>query len=456
MKKQILIDDFKEIIQLILNLFAEKTKHAIAYYDEEGSSNWCSQQDSFSPLCSYINLGANEELKILCEIDHRNRSSESFFAQKNSPIIKKCHFGLKNLSKPIYLDEKFKGALLTGQKRPEELYDSIDSVDIFNAETKRLLDEKIINENEKQKLWDKFNETKFIRNFDVEFVESIIEIEKKLIKLSSSLEKQLQERKNRFDLIRHELHKPNYYAKHSLRRLINELNVLFSKINTSIDESRTYQNIAKQLNNCCSQLSQFSNIIENISESFSSSSIIIINATKNDLIRIITTAIEIYKTDAELKGISINEIEIQKGLEKKILIECDESLLLRAFTNVYQNAVKYSFYGFYNKEESYFSERFVSTKIFEKNYKLFITISNFGLGIKEEELTSGVIWKEGVRGLLSQDRERIGSGLGLTQIKKIIEAHGGKVQLTSVPHSPDLINGPYLTTITIILNYFVN
>jgi len=115
--------------------------------------------------------------------------------------------------------------------------------------------------------------------------------------------------------------------------------------------------------------------------------------------------------------------------------------------NIYQNAVKYSFFGNATKP------RTVRTKCRSDNQSFRIEISNYGIGILEQELVSMSIWEEGTRGLLSSDRERMGSGLGLPQIKQIIEAHNGSVEITSNPLTEDIIDGPYLTTLIVNLPY---
>jgi len=139
-----------------------------------------------------------------------------------------------------------------------------------------------------------------------------------------------------------------------------------------------------------------------------------------------------------------------KPIEKKIvdayILEFDEGLIMRALINIYNNAVKYSYFGGTDS-----SMRTIVTKVWSMEKYFRISVSNYGIGILKEELAK--VWEEGFRGILASDRHRIGSGLGLHQVKQIIEAHRGAVQIVSDPVSDDYISGPYLTTLIIDLPY---
>lgn len=156
-------------------------------------------------------------------------------------------------------------------------------------------------------------------------------------------------------------------------------------------------------------------------------------------------AMRVFFAHAEKKEVIFKEIDISKL--DTFFIDVDRSLMMRALINAYQNAEKYSFFG-----ENKLKPREIDTVC--ENHKDFfkISISNYGVGILPEEREK--IWENGYRGILSSDRHRIGSGIGLYQIKEIVEAHGGRVSLESVPKSNDFVSGPYLTKLTIELPYY--
>src|SRR5205823_10400963 len=76
-----------------------------------------------------------------------------------------------------------------------------------------------------------------------------------------------------------------------------------------------------------------------------------------------------------------------------------------------------------------------------------ISFENYGVGITKDEIVSGTIFKYGARGELSGDRGRKGTGIGLAETKRIVDAHGGKIVINSVTKSDDA----YLTSIKVIL-----
>ena len=65
---------------------------------------------------------------------------------------------------------------------------------------------------------------------------------------------------------------------------------------------------------------------------------------------------------------------------------------------------------------------------------------------------AGKVWHDEVRGSLSSDRHRTGSGLGLYQVDQIIQQHHGRRSIESMPIGNPKI-GPYLTKVSILLPY---
>jgi len=115
---------------------------------------------------------------------------------------------------------------------------------------------------------------------------------------------------------------------------------------------------------------------------------------------------------------------IQKGvnfdidIEKSINIIADNQIMLRVFTNIFTNAIKYTKSGGFVK---------VSAKI--KNEKVQIQIIDNGIGIPNDKL-------EYIFDVYSQiNPQKIdnlsSTGLGLSFCKKAIEAHDSKIQIKS-------------------------
>lgn len=105
--------------------------------------------------------------------------------------------------------------------------------------------------------------------------------------------------------------------------------------------------------------------------------------------------------------------------ETNLKVYCDRELLYEAMTIVVSNSVKYS-----DKERVQIE---VSAEQTKKGTE--ISIIDNGPGIKEEILPH--VTERFFRGDESHSRDKGGSGLGLAIVKSIMEAHGGKVQISS-------------------------
>jgi signal transduction histidine kinase len=95
----------------------------------------------------------------------------------------------------------------------------------------------------------------------------------------------------------------------------------------------------------------------------------------------------------------------------------DQESLLRVFTNIIGNATKYTPAG--GK---------ISVNTYSDDYYVYVSISDTGAGIPQDKLP--FIFEPFFRVKGKEERQR-GSGLGLTFVKKIMDAHDGKIDVTS-------------------------
>ena len=94
----------------------------------------------------------------------------------------------------------------------------------------------------------------------------------------------------------------------------------------------------------------------------------------------------------------------------------DSDLLQLALYNLIENAIKYSDSGDH-----------VEIRASDNDSKVIIEIADTGVGIAESDLDH--VWEELFRG--NNTRDRSGSGIGLSLVKKIIERHHGDLTLAS-------------------------
>jgi signal transduction histidine kinase len=101
-------------------------------------------------------------------------------------------------------------------------------------------------------------------------------------------------------------------------------------------------------------------------------------------------------------------------------IKVDRRSISQAINNLIDNAIKYS-----DKKKQ------VNVHAFIEKQHLIITIQDYGIGIKKEETNK--VFERFYRGGDELTRKVKGSGLGLTLVKQIVEAHHGNIQVESEP-----------------------
>jgi signal transduction histidine kinase len=101
-------------------------------------------------------------------------------------------------------------------------------------------------------------------------------------------------------------------------------------------------------------------------------------------------------------------------------IQVDRAAITQAITNLIDNAIKYS--GESKK---------VCVRAFSEDRYLVIAVQDFGIGVKPEEIEK--VFERFYRGGDELTRTVKGSGLGLTLVRQIVEAHHGSVHVESEP-----------------------
>jgi len=103
-----------------------------------------------------------------------------------------------------------------------------------------------------------------------------------------------------------------------------------------------------------------------------------------------------------------------------IIIQADKDKLSQVFINLISNALKYTHSGGSVTIRTETSEHFTD-----------VIIRDTGIGISTEELP--FIFERFYRTDKSRTRDTGGSGIGLTIVKKIVDAHHGQILVESTP-----------------------
>ena len=108
--------------------------------------------------------------------------------------------------------------------------------------------------------------------------------------------------------------------------------------------------------------------------------------------------------------------EITSELEENISADVDPEKMKQALNNLFSNAIKYST-----------DTKQMVIRLFKNEDSIMIEVEDRGIGMPENELPK--IFEPFYR--IGQEEGASGTGLGLTVVKEIVEAHGGRITVTS-------------------------
>src|SRR6266478_3824227 len=133
-----------------------------------------------------------------------------------------------------------------------------------------------------------------------------------------------------------------------------------------------------------------------------------------DLCQLAREVVELYQYVAEEKRITIRTDLPQS----RVIAYVDRTRMRQVSANLLDNAIKYTPEG-----------GAVTLTVREEPDRALVTFADTGMGIPAEEQDK--IWSRLYRG--DKSRSQRGLGLGLSLVKAIVEAHGGKVTVSSIP-----------------------
>ena len=108
--------------------------------------------------------------------------------------------------------------------------------------------------------------------------------------------------------------------------------------------------------------------------------------------------------------------DVVTELDENIYADVDSEKMKQAIDNLLSNAIKYST-----------DTKKIFIRLFKKPEHVCIEVEDQGMGIPEDKLSR--IFEQFYR--IEQKESISGTGLGLTVVKEIIEAHNGTISVTS-------------------------
>jgi signal transduction histidine kinase len=167
--------------------------------------------------------------------------------------------------------------------------------------------------------------------------------------------------------------------------------------------------------------------------------------------QLVDNALTSLTSFAETRGIEIHIEDYTHGIK----VHVSQRDIQRALANLIHNAIKYSW-----SRSNVIKPPWITIELRASEREVTFRIENWGVPIPRDEIEEQLIFQLGYRGRLSKDRNRLGTGTGLTDVLNTVQAHAGRIEVSSVPASstairdenhPDYYHQAFLTNFIIHL-----
>jgi len=137
---------------------------------------------------------------------------------------------------------------------------------------------------------------------------------------------------------------------------------------------------------------------------------------ETDIGDLVRNTLDSYRYQIEQQGFTLKE-EIDQSLP---IVCVDREAIARALLNLMNNALKYST-----------EDKFLRVKLYRENGSVKLEVEDHGIGITSREQTK--IFEKFYRTGDPLVHNTKGSGLGLSLVRHITDAHGGSINVDSIP-----------------------
>ncbi|MGN7610503.1 ATP-binding protein [Magnetococcales bacterium HHB-1] len=233
-----------------------------------------------------------------------------------------------------------------------------------------------------------------------------------LLRMNETLERKVRQRTEELEAANQELKEFAYVASHDLQEPLRTLNNYAEFLKEDLEEA-CLSDAAKEDLRFISESSNRMQILVQDLLQYSRASRIEVNATPVDLEQTMKVVIENLSLSIEESGASVTWKDLPT-------IQGNATALARVFQNLVGNAIKF-------RRSDVTPE--IQLKATTQGTDWHIQISDNGIGIEEKYLTR--IFQPFKR--LHGKKEYPGTGLGLSIVNKIVQQHGGSMQVTSNP-----------------------
>src|SRR5256714_4625463 len=137
---------------------------------------------------------------------------------------------------------------------------------------------------------------------------------------------------------------------------------------------------------------------------------------ETDIADLVRNTLDSYRYQIEQQGFALEE-NIDPDLP---VVQVDREAIARALVNLVNNALKYST-----------NEKYLGVKLYRENGAVKLEVADRGIGIARRD--QGKIFEKFYRAGDPLVHNTKGSGLGLSLVRHITEAHGGDISVESTP-----------------------
>lgn len=411
-----------EAQKALLDMFSSATGLPIGLYDVQGGKLEVifSQLSlsNFEPHCHFIQQFPGG--KALCQADQCNRAEIALDSQEEQLTL--CHAGLYNQAVPIKVDGETRAVILYGEMQIQGKSYQAKSLEKHREAVKKLG----LIDQDAARLRDLLLSAK-------EFSPSRLDEIKKVFPRVEEWFYVLMDEEDRLkagvDRVTHDMQTRLQAIIANAENLVLELPM----INTPEAQKMAREVLFSAL--------ALDTLVQNLGHYLED-----YDFRVRSIGPLIYEAKRVYQAEADRRGI---DIRIRLKEPKEHPVEISRSHMQHALNNLVHNAVKYSFRSGYGRQ------RFVKIEGFPKKGNYVIEIKNYGVGILQEEIESGAIFRDGYQGKLTHGEYRTGSGKGLSFAQQVIQQHHGSVEVESRLLSDKIEpeGEPHLTRFTVQLPY---
>jgi signal transduction histidine kinase len=212
---------------------------------------------------------------------------------------------------------------------------------------------------------------------------------------------------------------------HELRSPLKIIGIFIKKINNKTDDENVkgyLKSISFTNNTLLMQANQILEYTKN--QQVENKLIPVVFNLKNEITSILTSIQPYIETRN-------NTFVINENINPDIVVYSDNTKINQVFMNILGNANKFTENGQITVVTS-------AEPINKNTISLTTQISDTGAGISQSDLEK--IFEPYYQGILSEDVENLGAGLGLSLCKEIVELYGGTISVTSEVNKGTTVN----------------